>query len=213
MNITLEELRSLSDSLASIPDDRPQWLKDMPYAMETPTHYYRYLWELVRRTKPSYVIEIGIDKGGSTLTLGAAIGGGTVLSVDIDLASCSNARQIAIQHGLTNLQIVQDDSIHNIKLLELIGKKADLVFIDGAHDFVHAYGDYEQYRRFVSQDGIILFDDIHEGREMETAWSYVVDKKIELPKAHHSGFGACKVDHLIPCPTLDSVLAEARRKF
>lgn len=212
MNITLEELRRLSDNLHTIPDDRPDWLKAMPYAMEHVSHYYRLIWELVKSFKPSYTIEIGIDKGGSTLTLAAANPQGSVVSVDIDKAACENAKRIASQRGLSNLQVVNDDSMRNLKLLELIGKKADLLFIDGYHDFTHAYGEYEQYRRFVAQDGIILFDDIHESKEMDVAWSYVVDPKIELPKAHHSGFGACRVNHLIPCQTLDSIAASASAK-
>lgn len=205
MNVSLDELRSLSDSLHTIPDDRPQWLKDMPYAMESPSHYYVLLWELVKRHKPVYTLEIGIDKGGSTLTLAAAHRH-LVISVDIDHAACVNAQKIAVAHGLDHLTVVQNDSLAHIELLKTaekeIGVKAELLFLDGRHDFLHCRAEYEGYRPFMKQGGIILFDDIHESREMDQAWESIVDPKIELPKAHWTGFGACKVDHSIPCPSL-----------
>lgn len=213
MNITLQELRALSDNLHLEPDDRPAWLKAMPYSMENPSHYHRLLFEIARRYRPEYVIEIGIDKAGSTMALAAGNPEGTLLSIDIDRGACENAKRLALQHGLKNLQIVNDESSRNLKLIEVIGKKANLLFVDGAHDFVHAYSDYQQYRNFVCEGGIILLDDIHEGREMEAAWGHVVDPKIELPKAHHSGYGACKVDHAIPCKTLETLLGEGKGKF
>jgi predicted O-methyltransferase YrrM len=213
VNISLEELRSLSDNLHNVPDNRPAWLREMPYAMETLSHYYRLIWELVKQKKPAYSLEIGIDKGGSTLTLAAAHPAGSVVSVDISKDACENARRIAEAHGLRNLVVANDDSLRNIKLLRTIGKKADLLFLDGRHDFEHCYAEYIEYRPFMQQGGIILFDDIHESRQMETAWEYVVDPKVELPRAHHSGFGACKVDHSIVCPTLSSIVDQAYEKF
>lgn len=213
MNLSLQDLRTLSDSLHTIHDDRPAWLKAMPYAMEEIHHYYRLLWEIVKRYKPEYVLEIGIDKGGSTLTLAAANPAATVVSVDIDKASCDRARQLAGDHGLKNLIVTCDDSLKNIALLEKIRKKADLLFLDGCHDFAHAYPEYEQYRAFMKDGGIILFDDIHESRQMEVAWDYVVDQKCELPRAHHSGFGACKVNHSVTCPTFSSIVAQATARF
>jgi predicted O-methyltransferase YrrM len=205
MNLSPEELRNFSDVLVSLPDDRPQWLKDMPYARESPEHYYVLLWQIVKRYKPEFIVEIGIDKGGSTLTLAAANPAGRVMSVDIDKAACVNAYNIAVAHRLTNLEVVHDDSLNNIKAVRQSGKQIDLLFVDGAHDFLHCRAEYEGYRPLMKQGGIILFDDIHESREMEQAWESVVDPKCELPKAHWTGFGACKVEHSIPCPSLTSI--------
>lgn len=198
MNVTLEELRSLSDSLHTIPDDRPQWLKEMPYAMESPSHYYRLLYEIVKRHKPAYTLEIGVDKGGSTLTLAAAHPSGRVISVDIDEPSCANANRIAISRSLFNIQAMVNDSLKHVKFLQGIPMKADLLFLDGYHDFKHAFAEYQQYRPLMKQGAIILFDDIHESKDMEAVWDHVVDPKIELPKSHWTGFGACKVDFSIP---------------
>lgn len=212
MNISLAELRSLSDNLATIPDDRPDWIKQMPYAMESSTHYYRLLWELVKQKRPACTIEVGVDKGGSTLTLAQANPAGKVVSIDIDRAACENARKIAEAHHLTNLTVVCDDSMRYIQSWDR-EKKIDLLFLDGAHDFEHCYGEYAAYRPFIAEGGIILFDDIHEGKQMDAAWSYIVDPKVELPKAHHSGFGACKVDRSIACPPLESILEQAKVRF
>lgn len=202
MNISLEELRNLSDKLYAIPDDRPDWLKAMPYALESVFHYYRLLWELVKQKKPEYTLEIGIDKAGSTMTLAAAHPTGIVISVDIDQAACENARKIALAHGLLNLRVVQNDSIKHVEFLSGIGRKADLLFLDGYHDFSHAYAEYLAYRPLMKPGGIILFDDIHESKQMDSFWQAVRDPKVECPKSHWTGFGACKVDHSVICPTV-----------
>lgn len=213
MNVSLEDLRALSDSLASLPDDRPAWVRAMPYVTETPSHYSKLLFEIVRRYKPEVVIEIGIDKAGSTMSLAAGNPGSQITSIDIDRASCENAGRIAAQQGLKNLTVLHDSSTRRAPMLVKSGMKADLLFIDGAHDFFHCYRDYEVFRPLMNQGGIILFDDIHQGREMEVAWSYVVDPKIELPRSHHSGFGACKVNHAVVCPSFDDIQEEAKRKY
>jgi predicted O-methyltransferase YrrM len=212
MNVTLEELRKLSDGLGAIPDGRPDWLRAMPYSRETPTHYHRLLWELVRRYRPTYTIEIGIDKGGSTLALADGHHAGEVASIDISGDACWNASMIARQQGLGNLTVIHRDSL-SFQALSILGERpglADLVFIDGAHDFKHVYAEYVEYRKLTCQGGVILFDDIYEGPEMEAAWRLVLDPKIELPAAHKTGFGACKVDRAIKVPTLEEVLPGLR---
>lgn len=204
MIISLDALRYLSDHLDTYADDRPGWLVAMPYATETPTHYYRLLWELAKQKKPAVVIEIGIDKAGSTMSLAAGNPGGKVTSIDIDQGSCQNARSIAELRGLKNLTVVCDDSLRQVRSFDP-ELQIDLLFVDGAHDFSHCYQEYELYRPFMREGGIILFDDIHQGSEMEAAWAAIVDPKVELPRAHQSGFGACKVDHRISVPPFASL--------
>lgn len=206
MNVSLQELRALSDSLHTTPDDRPQWLKGMPYSSETKSHYHILLWEICRRYKPEYTIEIGIDKAGSTLALAAGNPAGAVISVDIDKPSCENAKKVALSHSLVNLTVAENDSLkHCRELLQGIDRKADLLFIDGAHDFKHAFAEYVEYRPLMKQGAIILFDDIHESKDMEAVWDKIVDPKVELPKAHWTGFGACKVDFSISAPTFAGI--------
>ncbi len=213
MNVTLDEIRNLSEQLADLPDDRPAWLKAMPYAMESKSHYYRLLWEFCRRWSPKLTIEIGIDKAGSTMSLADASPRSSVISIDIDQGSCENAKQLAAQHGLDNLIVVHNDSIQAFKLLRLGLPKVDLLFVDGAHDFVHSYDEYQNYRKIMAHDGIIFFDDIHEGKQMEASWDLVLDPKVELPKAHATGFGVCKVNQFQNCPTLEEVLPHVRGRF
>ncbi len=215
MNVTLDEIRSLSERLAGLPDDRPAWLRAMPYAMETPSHYYRLLFEFVRQWKPNLVVEIGIDKAGSTMSLAAANPESKVISIDIDEGSCLNARRIAAEHGLSNLTVVHSDSIQALEALRSGPRllRIDMLFLDGAHDFVHVYNEYQQFRKHMTHDGIIFFDDIHEGKEMEASWDLVLDPKVELPKAHATGFGVCKVNQFQNCPTLAEVLPHVRGRF
>lgn len=213
MNVNLSEIRSLSDGLGKLSDGRPEWIRNMPYSMETPTHYHRFLWEFCGRFQPRFVVEIGIDKAGSTMAMAKACAPSPVFSIDINEQACVNARKIAQDHDLANLTAIHNDSIRSVETIRQVGLPIDMLFIDGAHDFIHSYDEYQQYRKLVVHGGIIFFDDIHDGAQMEASWSCVRDPKTELPMAHATGFGVCKVDRSVECPALKEILPQMAGKF
>lgn len=212
MNVSLQELRSLSDNLHTIPDDRPQWLKEMPYVTQPGSSYYQFIYELVKRHRPARVLEIGIDKAGSTMCLSYGNPSGKVWSMDISKESCENARRLSREHNITNLSIIQGDSL---KAPERSGweDKVDLLFLDSWHSFDQVYREYVLYRSTVKEGGIILFDDIRYSKEMAVAWDLIPDPKIDLSELHHSGFGACKVDPSITPVSWESIREEAKRRY
>lgn len=209
MNVSLNDLRSLAVELPRLFDDRPMWLKEMPYASQPGSEYYRFLWELGKRWKPERVLEIGIDKGASTLTLAASNPQGTVVSMDINPGACENARAIARHHEIQNLGILHQDSLKVVAF----ERPFDLGFLDSWHSFDQVYREYVLYRPFMKEGAIILFDDIKYSKEMAVAWDLIPDPKIDLSELHHSGFGACKVDRSITPVSWESIREEAKRRY
>lgn len=208
----LADLQALAAELPRLPDQRPQWLKDMPYVTQTGSDYYRFIWELQRRFKPERVLEIGIDKGGSTLSFSAGNPGGQVVSMDINKEACDNAAAIARAQGLQNLTVVRADSLVDGAKLTF-RPLLDLVLLDSWHSFDQVWREYALYRPWVKPGGIILFDDTKYSKEMMVAWDMIPDPKVDLTVLHHSGFGACQVDHSIRVPAWESVCDQAKERY
>jgi predicted O-methyltransferase YrrM len=126
-----------------------------------------YLFGVVRRMQPHKVIEIGRYKGGSTLTIAAAMSGqGQFWSIDI-----GEKEARLHQHGPTR---TFDDEIRDIcarfslhvtllvgdsRTIQVDTGEVDLVFIDGDHSYEGVRNDFERFGRRVRIGGAVLFDD------------------------------------------------------
>lgn len=211
MNVSLNDLKALAVELPRLFDDRPMWLKEMPYVTQSGSSYYQFLWELVKRYQPGKILEIGIDKAGSTFCLAVGNPYGNAFSMDIVPEVCQNARAIAVSHGVSNLTVLHEDSLKAKSAL--FECPLDLLMLDSWHSFDQVYREYVLYRPFVKNGGIILFDDIRYSKEMAVAWDLIPDPKIDLSELHHSGFGACKVDPSITPVSWESIREEAKRRY
>ena len=53
-------------------------------------------------------------------------------------------------------------------------KKYDLIYIDGNHQYSATTKYYNFLKNHISDDGVIIFDDIHWSEEMERAWKEII---------------------------------------
>ncbi|KXK03029.1 MAG: hypothetical protein NBKEAIPA_02152 [Nitrospirae bacterium] len=126
-----------------------------------------YLFGLVRRMKPRKVIEIGRYKGGSTVTIAAAMAGqGEFWSIDIGEKEArlhqraaartfdDEIRDICNRFGLRVTLLVGDSRAIQVETGEV-----DLVFIDGDHSYEGVRNDFERFGTRVRVGGAVLFDD------------------------------------------------------
>jgi predicted O-methyltransferase YrrM len=126
-----------------------------------------YLFGLIRRLKPRKVIEIGRYKGGSTLTIAAALNGqGEFWSIDLGEKEArlhqrvknrtfdDQIRDICSKFGLSVTLLVGDS-----RTIEVMTGDVDLVFIDGDHSYQGVKNDFERFGRRVRVGGAVLFDD------------------------------------------------------
>lgn len=126
-----------------------------------------YLFGLIRRLKPRKVIEIGRYKGGSTLTIAAALNGqGDFWSIDLGEKEArlhqrgttrtfdDEIRDICKRFGLSVTLLVGDS-----RTIEVETGEVDLVFIDGDHSYEGVKNDFERFGRRVKVGGAVLFDD------------------------------------------------------
>lgn len=126
-----------------------------------------YLFGLVRRMKAHRVIEIGRYKGGSTLTIAAAMSGeGTFWSIDLGEKEArlhqgsarrsfdDELRDVCARFGFP-VTLLDGDS----RTIEVETGEVDLVFIDGDHSYEGVKNDFERFGRRVRIGGAVLLDD------------------------------------------------------
>lgn len=132
-----------------------------PFPAES-VRYAHLLWLLADCLAVKSVLEVGIGPtavSGSTFCLNMAQrGGGALLSVDIDPALPRQVdRELAVLAGVTWAQLYGD----SITVASQVpaGLLVDLLYIDGDHDFTHAYGDTKAYLPFLRPGGYLVIDD------------------------------------------------------
>lgn len=206
--MTLAELEKIAAECPAIEDDRSFKLKGLASAMDPQALYYRFLRQLTRTMKPAFSVEIGTYVGTSAAHMADGHPDGMVLTIDLNV----DAKNIVDRMEVPNLIAVHDSSAIAVKLLRML-PPIDLLFIDGNHSFNNCYGEYEMYRPFVRDGGVILFDDVRLDNQMQAAWRYIPDPKVELPAMHYTGFGAAIKDPAVKVPKWADIVNEAAQAW
>ena len=155
------------------------------------THHY--LLESFIDRKPAVVIEIGVWKGASSIVLASELRrlniDGVVLCVDTWLGSTEHWLNpawfdwLSFDHGYPSLhrkfmsnvisQDLQDyvipvplDSLNAAALMKARGVLADLIHIDGGHDYQSVISDLREWWPVLKPGGMLIGDDYYD----ETHW-------------------------------------------
>ncbi|MGR3511218.1 MAG: glycosyltransferase family protein [Paracoccaceae bacterium] len=115
------------------------------------THYFALLQELHQKLQPDVYLEIGSESGAS-LSLA------TCLTFAVDPNFQIEADVMGRKPGLILQQCTSDDFFAS-GLLERLGVKIDLAFLDGMHLFEYLLADFTNTERNMSSDGVILMHD------------------------------------------------------
>ncbi len=137
-----------------------------------PEKYGRLLYRMVKHYKPQYIIELGTSLGLSAAYLGLPATGRVITMEGAD-AIAEKATANFNQLGLTNIQVVQGNFDDTLQQVLNAGKKTDFVFIDGNHRIEPTLRYFNQVIPFLTDNAILVFDDIHWSAEMEQAWNAI----------------------------------------
>ena len=141
-----------------------------------PIRQAAYLFGLIRQMKAQTVVEIGRYKGGSTLTIAAAMKGeGRFWSIDngekedrIFGYKSSRSFDQQISDICSRLGLRVNLLVGDSYTIEIETGEVDVVFIDGDHSYEGVKNDFERFGRRVRVGGALLFDDVFKDEIFET---------------------------------------------
>lgn len=166
--------------------DMQGWKSDHPFLAET-----------VAQLRPRIIVEVGIWKGMSVLTLAAALRDrgidGVVVAVDTWLGSAEHWTNpewrvsLGLRHGYPTLQqtfmrnVIEAglqefvvplplDSLSAATLFERVGIAPEVIHIDGSHEFAPVRMDLEAWWPILARGGVLIGDDYYAVAEARDAW-------------------------------------------
>ncbi len=192
---SFESMLELAARIATIPDDRPSWLKSLCQIDNANWLYYRFFYELTKTWAPFKLVEVGTYHGGGAGHFAHLNRQGLVVTIDFDPTSALHVRACPLDNVVT----ITSSSLDAAVLAETYGP-FDGCFIDAEHDLASMYQEYALYRKLVRDGGLMFFDDVNLNPGMQKAWSLVRDPKTTLPGLHFSGFGVARKNDNVVIP-------------
>ncbi len=130
------------------------------------------LTDTIRSIKPKVILEIGTRKGGTLFMWSRVCCGGIIISIDLPEGPFGGGyprkkKKLYKYFGMdsnTKMHLIQNNS-HSKETLGMVknylgSRKIDFLFIDGDHSYEGVKKDFNIYREFVRDGGIIAFHDI-----------------------------------------------------
>lgn len=143
--------------------------------------YGRVLFKLVKKYRPARILELGTSLGISTSYLHLGHPEAALVSIE----ACAETHRLAGENPL----LAKKPGVHLLcgrfqdRLDEAISMLGgiDLAFIDGHHREAATIRYFQQIMKAVSNDSILVFDDIHHSDEMERAWAAIIrDERVRV---------------------------------
>src|SRR5438105_11708592 len=119
----------------------------------------RVFGALLRDMKAKVVLEIGVFDGEHLKWLLQQTNGGVAIGVDIEYTK-------ARDHGTFVFVGDSHDARTLLRVTEFLdGRKVDVLFIDGDHEFEGVVKDFSMYSQLVRSGGLVCFHDIVPGSD------------------------------------------------
>ena len=143
------------------------------YSSLKPKKYAQLLFRMVNYYQPKTIVELGTSLGITTSYLASGNTNATVYTFEGSSSVAEKARENFTTLKLENIQLTEGNFDDTLKAkLEEIGS-VDFSFIDGNHRYEPTVYYFEQLLAKSNDNSIIILDDIHWSKEMESAWHYV----------------------------------------
>jgi predicted O-methyltransferase YrrM len=155
----------------------PVSLRQIARTSLTSPRHARRLYRLVRFLKSGNILEIGTSLGFTTAYLALANPEARIITLEGCPELCRKARELFIRLGIKNIELIEGRFEETLSIaLDRLGS-VDLVFADGNHRKEAVLEYYEKCFAFISNETVMVFDDIHASPGMEQAWELLKKKE------------------------------------
>ena len=131
------------------------------------------LYRMIRFLDVSHSLELGTSLGMATAAMSLGRKDGAVLSIE----GCKNTAKVAKEQfqdfHLKNISVIIND--FNVALDDLQDTQYDLIYIDGNHEKMATIEYFEKLLKYIHNETVMIFDDIHWSKDMNEAWGIISD--------------------------------------
>ena len=142
-------------------------------------HYYEFLRMISWLGSPNLCLELGTSQGFGSANLRKGCPSSRIITVDI----------VNFQgEKVEGIEYWNCDSCNPLEELQNI----DILFIDTDHDGIRPLLEFNVYSKLLSENAVVLFDDIKLNEEMRDFWKEFNPEgflKFDLPIHSEAGFG------------------------
>ncbi|NJL38663.1 MAG: class I SAM-dependent methyltransferase [Leptolyngbyaceae cyanobacterium RM2_2_4] len=175
--------------------ERIEWIRDICQRNSKNSTWSLLLFKLIRELQPHTCIELGTCLGISTAYQAAALqvnNHGKIITLEGAESYAAIAKRNFEQ---LDLQVSVVIGLFQDTLQEVLQQqnKIDFAFIDGHHDERATISYYKQLLPFLSNNAVIVFDDIAWSEGMKRAWHYLCNDKCIKTAVSLFNVGICVV--------------------
>lgn len=175
-------------------NDRLEVIKSISQITSGWTGHTNFAQWIVNELNPSTIVELGVDYGLSTLSF-AIPNKGTIFGIDNFSGDHQTGFRNTEEFIRDKIKQLNIDNIVLIKTnfddaVKFWNKPIDILHIDGLHTYDAVKNDYQNWSRFVKEDGVILLHDTCITRDDFGVYKFF--EEIDLPKInfkHSCGLG------------------------
>jgi predicted O-methyltransferase YrrM len=138
-----------------------------------PKKYAQLLFRIVRHYSPMNIVELGTSLGISTSYLSLANLHARIITCEGSQSVAQYAKRNFEALHLKNIALVEGNFDDTLKDVLQALPTVDLVFIDGNHREEPTLRYFNQVIDKTQSTSVVILDDIHWSREMESAWQQV----------------------------------------
>ncbi|GAB3432377.1 O-methyltransferase [Niabella aquatica] len=139
-----------------------------------PKKFGQLLYRIVKYYQPKTILELGTSLGITTSYLALARPDASVTTMEGAPEIAAKAQENFQKLDIENVRIVEGNFDDTLEGVLRQNPEIDLAFIDGNHRQEPTERYFYQLLPYIHNDSLLIFDDIHWSKEMETAWKNIV---------------------------------------
>ncbi|MFT4092250.1 MAG: class I SAM-dependent methyltransferase [Niabella sp.] len=139
-----------------------------------PKKFGQLLYRMIRFYQPQTVLELGTSLGITTSYLALANPAAKIITMEGAAVIADKALRNFKELGLKNIELVKGNFDTTLSEVLQNNTSIDFAFIDGNHRQEPTERYFQQLLPYLHNDTLLVFDDIHWSREMESAWKNIV---------------------------------------
>ncbi|MFM2207252.1 MAG: hypothetical protein RL213_1227 [Bacteroidota bacterium] len=153
---------------------RERSVRDIVQRSSLPEKYARLLFRAVHYFRAKNILEIGTSLGLTTLHLALPDPEAKVVTLEGCPATAAVTRENFSRFRADNIRLIEGEFSETLPVATASLKKIDFAFLDGNHRLAPTLSYFEQLLPYCHAETVLVFDDIHWSREMETAWKKII---------------------------------------